>query len=174
MASAAEIRKCFSVKRKPDVITALALTLFFIMIAFQIYLIVFLPVQIKKAEMLEINIMQEQLLLDMDDLRRSFRYVVFRNVLNRGEMEFIQETCDQVAAFLREYADDLTLSQLGEASRTIRMLNSAVDRGIYHARSGLRFADWNPRFSLQKEEIDQEKYVRMLDERIRKQEQIVP
>ena len=60
-----EIKERYSCKRKRDYVTALAIFLFVMMIAFQIYLIVLLPVQIKNAETLEINVARETFLTQM-------------------------------------------------------------------------------------------------------------
>lgn len=165
-----EIKERYSCKRKRDYVTALAIFLFVMMIAFQIYLIVLLPVQIKNAETLEINVARETFLTQMDVSRGYFRYLKADTPLAKGEMDLVRGALDRMAQFAREHRDDLDLNQLNEMEKMRRMLHSVISR--WCKRDPETGAMLPPQYYIRSETIEPQKYVRMLEQRIRSQEEI--
>jgi len=164
-----EIRERYSCRRKRDYVTALAIILFILMISFQIYLIVLLPVQIKNAESLELNIVREQLLLELDHAREYFKYTSSDGPLHKGEIEMVSNALDRTILFAREHHDDLTLDQLSDMLKTCRMIKSVVSRWFPRDSEG-RLCP--PDYYIRAEKVDPQKYVRTLELRIRDQEKI--
>lgn len=171
------IRKSYSCRRKRDYITLLAILLFLVMLGFQVYLILFLPVQLKHDESLEIHKVRQTLLRGMDDSRPKFRYIETRKgSLEEGEVRLVKGVFDHLAMFVREYENDLTLDQLGDLIKTVRRLRSVMEGWNFFPPHGADAgpAGTEPHFAIRRETIDRDRYVRLLDGRIRQQEEKQP
>lgn len=155
-----DLKQFYSCKRKPDVVTAVAISLFLIVILLQIYLIVFLPLQLKEAETLEYNVSRDELLQDIDFLRGKLIKYKAPDELASGESQMLKSAFDRLMLYTRENRDGLALDQVGELSKRIRMFTAVFQR-------------WqDSRFYLREETLEQKKYIRILEKRILEQEKL--
>ncbi|MBO5680232.1 MAG: hypothetical protein J6T08_00820, partial [Lentisphaeria bacterium] len=61
-----DLKQYYSCKRKPDFVTWTAIGLFLIVILLQVYLIVFLPMQLREGETLAYNVARDKMLQNID------------------------------------------------------------------------------------------------------------
>lgn len=186
----------FSCKRKRDYVTYAAVVLFGLMLCFQIYLIVILPIQLKKAETLEHHVLRERVLLEMDKIRKCFEYISRHDVpqteaeaaqperedqlnLQKGELEVTRQLFERQLAFVREHSDDLSISQLNEVMRQLYQIRSAIIawqpimvddslKPVLDAEG--RHIPKKKQYSFREEKLNQKKYVKMLNARLNKPE----
>lgn len=177
-----DLESRFSCKRKRDYVTYAAVILFGLMLCFQIYLIVLLPIQLKKAETLEHHVLKESLLLEMDKTRIIFgdaELIAYMTSEHLREEEFYatKRLFEKLLVFTRIHCDELSISQLNELKRQLFQIRGAIIawQPFQLDVSGRRVMDENgapvkkvPQFSFREEKLDQEKYVKMLNGRLEK------
>ena len=157
-----DLKQYFSCKRKPDIVTGIAIGLFLIVILLQVYLIVFLPVQLREGEALAYNMARDKMLRDIDKLRSALPKVKMPDELAEGELQMTKSAFERLMLYTREHRDGLDLAQVSELAQRFRMFDFMLQR--WTARK--------PQYYLRREKIDQKKYVRMLEKRIQEQETI--
>lgn len=176
-----DLESRFSCKRKRDYVTYAAVILFGLMLCFQIYLIVILPIQLKKAETLEHHVLREQLLLEMDKTRIIFgdaeltAYMTKNGHLREEEFYATKRLFERLLVFTRTNCDHLSISQLNELMRQLFQIRGAIIawQPFQLDVTGQRVFDENgdpvkkiPQFSFREEELDQQKYVKTLNDRL--------
>lgn len=179
-----DLQSRFSCKRKRDYVTYAAVFLFGVMLCFQIYLIVILPIQLKKAETLEHHVLREQLLLEMDRTRIIFgdaeltAYMTKNGHLREQEFYATKRLFEKLLVFTRANSDHFSISQLNELMRQHFQIRGAIMswQPFQMDISGKRILDGegNPimkkgQFSFREETLDREKYVKMLNDRLNKE-----
>lgn len=157
-----DLKQYFSCKRKPDIVTGIAIGLFLIVILLQVYLIVFLPVQLREGEALAYNMARDKMLRDIDKLRSALPKVKMPDELAEGELQMTKSAFERLMLYTREHRDGLDLAQVSELAQRFRMFDFMLQR----------WAAGKPQYYLRREKIDQKKYVRMLEKRIQEQETI--
>ncbi|MBO5762721.1 MAG: hypothetical protein J6R85_02525 [Lentisphaeria bacterium] len=158
--SKTNLKEFYSCKRKPDVVTAVAIVLFLIVILMQIYLVAILPIQLRQAETLEYNVSRDQMLLNVDTIRSRLNNLKTPDDLATGEVQMLRYAFDRLMLYTRENRDGLDLAQVGELTKRFRMFGSAAQR-------------WKEsKYYLREEKVEQKKYVRMLEAQIRAQETV--
>lgn len=157
-----DLKQYFSCKRKPDVVTGIAISLFLIVILLQVYLIVFLPMQLRKGETLAYNMARDKMLRDIDVLRSALPKVKMPNELAEGELQMTKSAFERLMLYTREHRDGLDLAQVTELAQRFRMFDFMLQR----------WTAGKPQYYLRQEKIDQKKYARMLEKRIQEQETI--
>lgn len=176
-----DLESRFSCKRRRDYVTYAAVVLFGLMLCFQIYLIVVLPIQLKKAETLEYNVLREQLLLEMDETRiilnheELVAYMSSGSHLQEEEFKATKRLFEKLLVFTRTNIDHLSISQLNELMRQLFLIRSAIIawQPFVFDEAGNRVLDEygepvkrKPQFSFQEEKLDEKKYVKMLNDRL--------
>ena len=157
-----DLKQYFSCKRKPDIVTGIAIGLFLIVILLQVYLIVFLPVQLRDGEALAYNMARDKMLRDIDKLRSALPKVKMPDELAEGELQMTKSAFERLMLYTREHRDGLDLAQVSELAQRFRMFDFMLQR----------WTAGKPQYYLRREKIDQKKYVRMLEKRIQEQETI--
>lgn len=157
-----DLKQYFSCKRKPDIVTGIAIGLFLIVILLQVYLIVFLPVQLREGEALAYNMARDKMLRDIDKLRSALPKVKIPDELAEGELQMTKSAFERLMLYTREHRDGLDLAQVSELAQRFRMFDFMLQR----------WTAGKPQYYLRREKIDQKKYVRMLEKRIQEQETI--
>ena len=157
-----DLKQYFSCKRKPDIVTGIAIGLFLIVILLQVYLIVFLPVQLREGEALAYNMARDKMLRDIDKLRSALPKVKMPDELAEGERQMTKSAFERLMLYTREHRDGLDLAQVSELAQRFRMFDFMLQR----------WTAGKPQYYLRREKIDQKKYVRMLEKRIQEQETI--
>lgn len=151
-----DLKQYFSCKRKPDIVTGIAIGLFLIVILLQVYLIVFLPVQLREGEALAYNMARDKMLRDIDKLRSALPKVKMPDELAEGELQMTKSAFERLMLYTREHRDGLDLAQVSELAQRFRMFDFMLQR----------WTAGKPQYYLRREKIDQKKYVRMLEKRI--------
>ena len=157
-----DLKQYFSCKRKPDIVTGIAIGLFLIVILLQVYLIVFLPVQLREGEALAYNMARDKMFRDIDKLRSALPKVKMPDELAEGELQMTKSAFERLMLYTREHRDGLDLAQVSELAQRFRMFDFMLQR----------WTAGKPQYYLRREKIDQKKYVRMLEKRIQEQETI--
>lgn len=164
-----DLKQYYSCKRKPDIVTWVAIGLFLVMILFQVYLIAFLPMRLQSDEALTYNVVRDKMLLNIDKIRQTLPKLEKRKFGNEkleslatGEIQMTRSAFERLMLHTRNHRDALDLAQVTELSQRFQMFNFMIRR-------------WNaekPEYYLRAETLDEKKYIRMLEQRIQEQEKI--
>ena len=92
--------------------TYFAIYFFLLVVVFELYLIVWMPIQLKKEDVLQKHVAKENLVTLVDTLRNEAGKIGGGNSLNNGEIELTRKVLDLYALYIREYQDALELSQI--------------------------------------------------------------
>lgn len=157
-----DLKQYYSCKRKPDLVTGMAIGLFLIVILLQVYLIVFLPMQLREGETLAYNMARDKMLRDIDLLRSTLPKIKTPGELAEGELQMTKSAFDRLMLYTREHRDGLDLAQVTELAQRFQMFDFMIRR----------WTASKPQYYLRQEKIDQKKYVRMLEKRIQEQETV--
>ena len=157
-----DLKQYYSCKRKPDFVTWTAIGLFLIVILLQVYLIVFLPMQLREGETLAYNVARDKMLQNIDVLRSRLPKVKMTDELAEGELQMTRSAFERLMLYTREHRDGLDLAQVTELSQRFQMFDFMLRR----------WTAKQPQYYLHRETIDQKKYIRMLEKRIQEQETI--
>ncbi len=159
-----DLKQYYSCKRKPDIVTWVAIGLFLVVILLQVYLVAFLPIQLRNDETLAYNVARDKMLQDVDKLRLALPKLKEKVPdLAEGELQMTQSAFERLMLHTREHRDALDLAQVTELSQRFQMFEFMTQR----------WSAKKPEYYLQKEEINKEKYVRMLEQRMQEQEKIL-
>lgn len=154
------LKQYYSCKRKPDIVTGIAIGLFLVMILMQVYLVVFLPIQLREGETLAYNVARDKVLQHVDKLRMLSAHAKPRGRLAEGECKMTTEAFNRLMLYAREHREQLDLAQITELAQRFQQFDFIIKR----------WYEKPPQFVLTEEKIDQRKYVRMLEKRIQDQE----
>lgn len=157
-----DLKQYYSCKRKPDLVTGMAIGLFLIVILLQVYLIVFLPMQLREGETLAYNMARDKMLRDIDLLRSTLPKIKTPGELAEGELQMTKSAFDRLMLYTREHRDGLDLAQVTELAQRFQMFDFMIQR----------WTASKPQYYLRQEKVDQKKYVRMLEKRIQEQETV--
>ena len=110
------IKSKYSCRRKSDFVTWFAISFFFITVALELYLISWVPIQLRREGVLQKHVAKEQMGTKVDHYRSQMRRISVSNSLNRGEIALAQNMLDLYANYIRLYQDKLELSEILEIS----------------------------------------------------------
>lgn len=150
-----DIQKMYSCKRKPDYVTFLAVVFFIMMVVFELYLIVFVPIQLKRQGALQAHVAKEETLALFDFLREDLYRTKLSGRLQHGERDLVKYVLDVYAYYLRDHQDHMT-------AEDVLLLSKSLDK--YHF---IRKA-WEDdgKFHLKKEVIDSGEMLRGIEGKI--------
>lgn len=123
-----EIRKKYSCRRKNDFVTWFAIIFFFVIVALELYLILWVPIQLRREGVLQKHVAKEQMGSKIDHYRREMRDLPAKNSLNRGEISLAQNMLDLYANYIRIYQDKLNLAEILEISSLLDQYGILVIR----------------------------------------------
>ena len=157
-----DLKQYYSCKRKPDIVTWIAIGLFLIVILMQVYLVAFLPIQLRNDETLAYNVARDKMLLNIDKLRVVLPKLEEKKLDKnaKGEIQMARSAFERLMLHTREHRDELNLLQVTELSQRFQMLEFMAER----------WSAEKPESYLREEKIEEKKYVRMLEQRIEEQE----
>ncbi|MBR2904726.1 MAG: hypothetical protein IKC08_02405 [Lentisphaeria bacterium] len=113
------IQEKYSCKRKKDYVTGFAIIFFLLVVCFEIYVVLWMPVQIQRKNMLEVHTAKDELIRNFDNLRHQcFKLYFSRKDSAKGEVELTIRVLDMYAIYLRNNVDLLSISELIELKRT--------------------------------------------------------
>ena len=123
------IREKYSCKRRKDFVTGFAIIFFLLVVCFEIYVVLWMPVQIRKRNMLEVHTAKDELIRRFDNLRyRCFKLYYTKKDSAKGEVELTVRVLDMYAIYLRNNVDLLNINELIELKRTFGRFEAlAVD-----------------------------------------------
>lgn len=123
------VREKYSCKRRKDFVTGFAIIFFLLVVCFEIYVVLWMPIQIRQRNMLEVHTAKDELIRSFDKLRyRCFKMYFTRKGFAKGEIELTIRVLDMYAIYLRNNVDLLNINQLIELKRTFGRFEAlAVD-----------------------------------------------
>ena len=110
------IKAQYSCRRKSDFVTWFAITFFFIVVLLELYLILWVPIQLRREGVLQKHVAKEQMGTKVDHYRAVMRRIPVKTSLNKGEIQLARNMLDLYANYIRLYQDKLELSQIIEIS----------------------------------------------------------
>ena len=111
-----EIKSKYSCRRKSDFVTWFAISFFFVIVVLEFYLILWVPIQLRREGVLQKHVAKEQMGNKVDFYRAHFRRIPAPTSLNKGEISLAQNMLDLYANYIRVYQDKLELSEILEIS----------------------------------------------------------
>ena len=111
-----EIKASYSCRRKSDFVTWFAIIFFFVVVALELYLIIWVPIQLRREGVLQKHVAKEQMGVKVDRYRYVMRRIPTENSLNKGEISMAQNMLDLYANYIRINQDKLDLAQIIEIS----------------------------------------------------------
>ena len=146
-----EIKASYSCRRKSDFVTWFAIIFFFVVVALELYLIIWVPIQLKREGVLQKHVAKEKMGAKVDHYRYVMRRIPTENSLNKGEISMAQNMLDLYANYIRTYQDKLELSQIIEISDLLD-------------RYGLLSVQWQKKdFAFKRNEIPLSKAMEILE-----------
>ena len=143
-------RSAYSCKRKKDYITILGLFLFLFVIAFELYLVLWVPVQLKSGRLLEKEVAKQTMISFADSLRETLASVKPDGDDQKGELAMAVSVIDSLAAYIRENQDHLDREQIRTLEELLRSYNDLALRW----KSG--------KFIIKEEKLDFSNYLKAL------------
>ena len=121
--------------RRKDYITYLAVSLFVIVIACEVLLVVWLPRKLHSEIMWQDQIAKEEM-VELEDLLRAYMIGVKPKYKEMtGEIEIVQDSLNELAMYLREYKDYISRSQTDRIGVCLKGFQGDYDRNIKQGKS---------------------------------------
>ncbi len=111
-----EIKSKYSCRRKSDFVTWFAIGFFLVIVVLELYLILWVPIQLRREGVLQKHVAKEQMSTKVDHYRHLFRRIPAPTSLNKGEIALAQNMLDLYANYIRANQDKLELSEILEIS----------------------------------------------------------
>ena len=111
-----EIKAKYSCRRKRDFVTWFAISFFLVIVVLELYLILWVPIQLRREGVLQKHVAKEQMGTKVDHYRILFRRIPAPTPLNKGEISLAQNMLDLYANYIRANQDKLELSEILEIS----------------------------------------------------------
>ena len=158
-----EIKAKYSCRRKSDFVTYFAICFFFVIVALELYLILWIPIELRREGVLQKHVAKEQMSKKVDDYRNKMRYFL-KDVLNdeqnrrdialkRGEVTLAQNMLDMYANYIRMHQDRLSLPEILE-------ITALLDR------YGVLLEYWkNQNFAFVRNEISLQKGMELIEKK---------
>ena len=148
-----EIKAKYSCRRKPDFVTWFAIIFFFVIVGLELYLILWVPIQLRREGVLQKHVAKEQMGRKIDSFRHQMRRVPAPTSLNQGEIALAQNMLDLYANYIRLYQDRLSLAEILE-------ITSLLDQ------YGVLIVRWNRKdFAFVRNEIPVEKAMETVEKK---------
>lgn len=111
-----EIKAKYSCRRKSDFVAWFAIGFFLVIVVLELYLILWVPIQLRREGVLQKHVAKEQMSTKVDHYRHLFRRIPAPTSLNKGEIALAQNMLDLYANYIRANQDKLELSEILEIS----------------------------------------------------------
>ena len=122
--------------------TYFAIYFFLLVVAFELYLIVWVPIQLKREDVLQKHVAKENLVTLVDTLRREVGGIGGATSRNKGEVELTRTVLDLYALYIREYQDALEFAQILDLYKMLNRYQAVIEQ-------------WKAKqFSFKKETVD--------------------
>ena len=124
----AEIRNRYSCRRKRDFITGTAISMFALLVLFQFFLVLVLPVLLSRKNAWDFFVAKEEMLRQLDSLRHNIRGAPSKTGIQKGEVDTVRNVADLFAMSTRSAMDDLTWEQVAHLKRVFGRLDAVQKR----------------------------------------------
>ncbi len=148
-----ELKNKYSCRRKRDYITLTAVVMFSLIVLFELYLMFFLPVQLRQENAMVLHVSRQRVSEYADGLRSQCRGLK-KKFPSKGEIEMIQSVLDIMAIYIRENQEHLSMPQLKELEHTMNRIGMIVN-------------NWqNGKFIIHREKFDTSPLCKSLEEKL--------
>ena len=118
--STVNIKEYYSTKRKRDVVTGAAITLFGILILFQLYITIVFPLQLRHQKFLILEMEKDEMYEQIDRIRDAIRKTRGKDFAQKGEVKLVEGILDQFALHVRENGKEMDLEQVSRLRTELR------------------------------------------------------
>lgn len=117
--SEVRIERSYTCRRKKDFVTFFAVLLFTSVVAFELYLVLWVPVQLKSQGTLEKDVLKQEMISLADKLRSDINDLKPETNRQKDEINLIKGSLDSIAAYIREYQDSMEKDKIKELNGTL-------------------------------------------------------
>ena len=144
----------YSCKRKKDFVTFIAIAMFLAIFVFEIYLIVFIRIQLKRENAMAHDVIKQKMLMNTEDIRKRIKKVKPSNPLQNCEVEMARTCLDSIVQYIRQNKDNMTPQQITEVNELlVRLQNSILIWG-------------NDKFMFQQEKLEISPILRNMEQKL--------
>jgi hypothetical protein len=144
----------YSCKRKKDFVTFIAIAMFLAIFVFEIYLIVFIRIQLKRENAMAHDVIKQKMLMNTEDVRKRIKKVKPSNPLQNCEVEMARTCLDSIVQYIRQNKDNMTPQQITEVNELlVRLQNSILIWG-------------NDKFMFQQEKLEISPILRNMEQKL--------
>ena len=144
----------YSCKRKKDFVTFIAIAMFLAIFVFEIYLIVFIRIQLKRENAMAHDVIKQKMLMNTEDIRKRIKKVKPSNPLQNCEVEMARTCLDRIVQYIRQNKDYMTPQQITEVNELlVRLQNSILIWG-------------NDKFMFQQEKLEISPILRNMEQKL--------
>ena len=116
----------YSCKRKKDFVTFIAIAMFLAIFVFEIYLIVFIRIQLQRENAMADDVLRQKMLMNTEDVRRRVKYAKPATPLQNCEVDMVRNCLDGVVQYIRRNQNSMTSQQITEANDLIVQLQNSI------------------------------------------------
>lgn len=114
------LKPYYSTRLKRDYVTFSAIAFFVICILAQLYVTIVVPIQIRKHKMLTAEIERDEMMTQIDRVRKLASSASARNPAQEGEKQLVREVLDQFALYIRENQMNMSPEQVADMRSMLR------------------------------------------------------
>ena len=130
-------------------VTGLAILMMIFIVAAQLYLTLIVPVQLQKRNIYEFHVEKDKVIKQADTFRLQMRNFRPSGKIQRGEVDLVRSTMNQLVIYLTEHQDYMNEKQVFDVKRTFDRFNHY----LYSWKAK------KPKFFIREEKIDQKKLI---------------
>ena len=124
--SKVNIKNYYSTKRKRDLVTLSAIVLFGSLIAFQLYIAIVFPIQLRRQHLLVAEIEKDEMYERIDRIRSTIRRNKGKTSAQTGEISLVSGIMDQFALHVREHGNEMTPEQVNGLRTDLRRFELVI------------------------------------------------
>lgn len=122
----ADISSKYSCRRKKDTVTITAIVMFMAIVAFELYLVFWLPVELRRENAMQKHVARQRV-TELADTLRSQCGTSKKTSLQKGEIELIRSSLDILAIYMRENQEKLSMAQIKELDSLLMRISGIVN-----------------------------------------------
>ena len=150
----AEIASRYSCRRKKDFVTIAAIAMFTAIVLFELYLVFWLPVQLRRENAMQKHVARQRI-TELADTLRAQCGTSKKTSLQKGEIELVRSALDILAIYMRENQEKLSMAQIKELESMLMRISAIVD-------------SWkNNRYLIERETFDTTPILRALEAKLK-------
>ena len=148
-----EIIARYSCRRKKDFVTIAAIAMFTAIVLFELYLVFWLPVQLRRENAMQKHVARQRI-TELADTLRAQCGTSKKTSLQKGEIELVRSSLDILAIYMRENQEKLSMEQIKELETMLLRISAIV-------------SSWkNDRYLIERETFDTTPILKALETRL--------